>query len=89
MGHLRGPFEPLWKEAATLAAEGTYPPRLDEPVWRLRPQGCGQPQTWPCASREQCPVVAYCQPDRVRLSVAGDPHQPQSEWNIAVDSSPR
>ena len=84
-GQLRKGFEPLWKEASTLAADGTYPLRLDEPLWRLRRQGCMKIQSWPCAYRERCPVVAYCQPNRIRLSVAGDPNQNQSEWRIHLD----
>ena len=80
------PFEPLWKKASVLATDGTYPLRLDEPLWRLRRQGCRKIPTWPCAYRERCSVVAYCQPDRMRLSVAGDPNQQHSEWNSTIDS---
>ena len=86
MGQLRKAVQQVWKEASALAADGTYPLRLDEPLWLLSRQGCRKTPTWPCAYRERCPVVEYCQPNRIRLSVAGDPNQQLSEWNITLDS---
>ncbi len=85
MGQLRKAVQQVWKEASALAADGTYPLGLDEPLWLLSRQGCRKTPTWPCAYREHCPVVAYCQPNRIRLSVAGDPNQQQSEWSIHLD----
>lgn len=77
-------FETLWKDALSSALDGTSPLRLDEPLWRLRRQGCRKTAIWPCAYRDRCPVVAYCQPGRIRLTVAGSVNLDQSEWKVDV-----
>ncbi len=87
MDQLRKAVQHVWKEALVLADDGTYPLRLDEPLWLLSRQGCRKTKRWPCEYRTSCPVVAYCQPSYLKLSVAGDPNQQQSEWKIGSDPS--
>ncbi|MGI6206653.1 MAG: hypothetical protein ACOYEW_00455 [Anaerolineae bacterium] len=88
----RGPMSALteavqrvWREALKDSPEGVYPLKLDEPLWTLSRLGCRATQTWPCGTRGQCPVAAYCLPERVWLQVAGNPGSSRSEWRVTTD----
>lgn len=78
---LRDAAQRVWATALR-DADDTYPLRLDEPLWLLSRNGCRRTTAWPCQFRRVCPVVEYCQPNHLLISVAGNPAQDESKWTI-------
>ena len=83
MKELREAVQQVWRGALTTADSGTYPLRMDEPLWMLSRQGCRVTRTWPCEFLAECPVGLQCQAKQLWLAAAtGGPIQDETEWTI-------
>lgn len=82
MADLTDAVHKVWRRALLGSPDGSYPLQLDEPLWILSRNGCRKTQLWPCEFRLRCPAANYCQPDRVRLTVAGMTTSGKAEWTV-------